>query len=80
MLNSAVDSRIFRNLFGTEEIRDIFADEAYIKCLVEVEIALARAEAKVNVIPHESANVIAENAKYENLEYVSPFPNPTIMD
>ncbi|XRM45813.1 hypothetical protein ABZX51_008887 [Aspergillus tubingensis] len=68
MLNSAVDSRIFRNLFGTEEIRDIFSDEAYIKCLVEVEIALARAEAKVNVIPHESANVIAENAKYENID------------
>lgn len=75
MLNSAVDSRIFRNLFGTEEIRDIFSDEAYIKCLIEVEIALARAEATFNVIPQESADVIAEKAKYENLKYVSSFLN-----
>lgn len=75
MLNSALDSRIFRNLFGTEEIRDIFSDEAYIKCLIEVEIALARAEAKVNVIPQESADAIAENAKYEKLEYASSFPD-----
>ncbi|KAL4898238.1 L-Aspartase-like protein [Aspergillus ambiguus] len=67
MLNSAIDSRIFRNLFGTGEIRDIFSDEAYIKCLIEVEIALARAEAKVNIIPQGSADVIAEKAKYGNL-------------
>ncbi|KAJ5746970.1 Fumarate lyase [Penicillium nucicola] len=47
MAVSALDSRIFRNLFGTQEIRDVFTDKAYVKCLIEVEAALARAEAIV---------------------------------
>ncbi|KAI9931165.1 hypothetical protein ASPWEDRAFT_145887 [Aspergillus wentii DTO 134E9] len=64
---SPLDSRIFRNLFGTEDIRGIFSDEAYIKCLIEVEIGLAQAESKVGVIPQEAADAIAHTAKYENL-------------
>ncbi|KAF9884992.1 hypothetical protein FE257_000815 [Aspergillus nanangensis] len=67
MLNSALDSRIFRNLFGTEEVRNIFSDEAYIKCMIEVEVALAHAEANIGVIPREAADAIAEKSQFESL-------------
>lgn len=61
MAVSVLDSRIFRNTFGTQAIRDVFSDEAYAKRLVEVESALARAEAKMGVIPHEAGNAITES-------------------
>lgn len=66
---SALDSRIFRNLFGTEEIRDIFTDEAYVKFLVQTEAALARAESKVGAIPVDVGDVITEGLGKVTLEY-----------
>lgn len=67
---SALDSRIFRNLFGTEEIREIFTDEAYVKLLVETEAALARAESKVGAIPADVGDAITEVLGKVKLEYV----------
>ena len=55
---SALDSRVFRNLFGTQEIRDVFSDEAYVRNMIETESALARAEARVGVIPAEAGDLI----------------------
>lgn len=68
MAVSALDSRVFRNLFGTEEIRKIFTDEAYVRDLIETEAALARAESHVGVIPAEAGEEITkafENAQIE---------------
>lgn len=67
---SALDSRIFRNLFGTQEIRDIFTDDAYVKCLIEVEAALARAQSKTGVIPSEAGDSISNTFSNLQLEYV----------
>lgn len=58
MAVSALDSRIFRNLFGTQEIRDIFKDEAYVQRMIDVEAALARAQSKCGLIPDEAGDVI----------------------
>ncbi|KAI1278206.1 adenylosuccinate lyase [Xylaria sp. FL0933] len=69
MAVSVLDSRIFRNLFGTEEIRAIFTDEAYAMRLVEVEAALARAESKVGVIPEEAGQIITEALESTVLDY-----------
>ncbi|KAJ5220582.1 Fumarate lyase [Penicillium citrinum] len=66
---SALDSRIFRNLFGTQEIRDIFTDDAYVKCLIEVEAALARAQSKTGVIPPESGDSITSTFAGIQLDY-----------
>ncbi|KAF2095789.1 L-Aspartase-like protein [Rhizodiscina lignyota] len=65
---SAIDSVIFRNLFGTEEIRKIFSDEAYIARCVQVEVALAIAQAKVGIIPQEAAQTIAAKADASALD------------
>lgn len=71
MAVSALDSRIFRNLFGTQEIRDIFTDEAYVQSLIEVEAALARAEATVGVIPAEAGKAITDAFASLQIEYVA---------
>ncbi|EXJ67535.1 3-carboxy-cis,cis-muconate cycloisomerase [Cladophialophora psammophila CBS 110553] len=56
---SALDSRLFQNLFGTQEIRAVFDDEAYTQQMVDVELALARAQSKVGLIPVEAGEILA---------------------
>ncbi len=46
-----LDSAIFGPLFTDEEIPSLLTDDAFVRALVEVEVALARAEARVGVIP-----------------------------
>ena len=60
MAVSALDSRIFRNIFGTQEIRDVFSDKAYVHNLIQTEAALARAESKLGVIPAQAGELITE--------------------
>ncbi|CAG8294557.1 unnamed protein product [Penicillium salamii] len=69
MAVSAFDSRIFRNLFGTQEIRDVFTDEAYVRSLIEVEAALARAEAAAGVIPAEAGKAITDTFASLEIDY-----------
>jgi 3-carboxy-cis,cis-muconate cycloisomerase len=59
---SLLDSTIFGPLFGDEEINRLFSDRAYVHALVEVEIALARAQARVGVISAGVAEQIANVA------------------
>lgn len=73
MAVSALVSRIFRNLFGTQEIRDIFTDEAYVGSLIKVEAALARAEATVGVIPVDAGKAITDAFAGLQIEYVNIF-------
>src|SRR5512132_4207211 len=56
---SVIDSCIFGPLFGDEVINALFSDQAYVRALVDVEIALARAEVGVGVIPSSAAGQIA---------------------
>ncbi len=76
MAVSALDSRVFRNLFGTQEIRDIFTVEAYVRSLIEVDAALARAEATVGVIPVEAGKAITDAFAGIQIEYVNILPFP----
>ncbi|CAG9942641.1 unnamed protein product [Clonostachys rosea f. rosea IK726] len=66
---SAFDSIIFRNLFGTDEIRSIFSDQAYVKRCVDVETGLARAQAHCNVIPAEAAKEITALSNTAGLDF-----------
>lgn len=65
---TAIDSRIFRNLFGTEEARHIFSDEQYVSRMIDVETALARAQAKAQIIPQTAADSITTNCDVSKLE------------
>src|SRR5918994_608985 len=55
-----LDSAIFSPLFSDAEISALFTDDAYIRALVEVEAALARAQARVGVIPAAAAEQISK--------------------
>ncbi len=68
MPSTAFDSRIFRDFFGTPAMRAVFSDEALARRYVEVEVALARAEAKVGVIPEAAAVEIARRAEGLDLD------------
>src|ERR1700758_2696279 len=56
---TALDSLLFRDAFGTPEMRDVFVDRSTIARYVDVEVALARAEARCGVIPEAAAQQIA---------------------
>jgi 3-carboxy-cis,cis-muconate cycloisomerase len=66
--STVIDSVLFRDAFGTPEMRAIFADQGVLGRYLEVEVALARAQARCGVIPTEAANAIAEASKLERLD------------
>src|SRR5690242_8232532 len=55
-----LDSAIFAPLFTDEEVSTLFSDDAFVHALVQVEIALGRAEAHLGVIPRKAAERITE--------------------
>ncbi|HZS90177.1 MAG TPA: adenylosuccinate lyase [Chloroflexota bacterium] len=50
-----IDSALFAEQFGTPEMRAIFSDQAVVRRWMQVEAALARAEARVGIVPDEAA-------------------------
>ena len=52
---TVLDSILFRDAFGTPAMREVFSDFSLISRYAEVEIALAKAEARCGVIPAEAA-------------------------
>lgn len=67
--STVFDSILFRDSFGTPLIREIFSDKAQISRYTEVEIALARAEAKCDVIPAAAADEIARRCSVDKLDF-----------
>ncbi|GAA5532630.1 3-carboxy-cis,cis-muconate cycloisomerase [Deinococcus aluminii] len=57
-----LDSGLYGPLFTSPAMQRLFSDEEHVRRLVEVETALARAEARVGVISAEAARGIAEAA------------------
>jgi 3-carboxy-cis,cis-muconate cycloisomerase len=61
------DSEIFGALWGTDEMRALFSDATYLQLMLDVEAALARAEARLGLVPPEVAEAITRAARVENL-------------
>jgi 3-carboxy-cis,cis-muconate cycloisomerase len=68
MTVSAVDSAIFGGLFTTAAMRAVFADQARLQRMLDVEAALARAQAKLGLIPAAAAEEIAAKASLERFD------------
>ncbi len=66
---TVLDSILFRDAFGTPRMRDVFADFALVSRYVEVEVALARAQARCGVIPAEAAAEIARRCNAAALDF-----------
>jgi len=67
--STVVDSILFRDAFGTPKMREVFSDRALIARYIEVEVALARAEARCGVIPAEAADVIAKESRLDRIDF-----------
>src|SRR5690349_19983987 len=67
--STAIDSVLFRDAFGTPAMRAVFSDRALVGRYIEVEVALARAEARCGVIPQEAADAIAAESRLERIDF-----------
>ena len=66
--STVVDSILFRDAFGTAKMRALFSDTALIQRYIDAEVALAKAEARVGVIPADAAETIARESKLERID------------
>ncbi len=69
MASSVLDSILFRDAFGTPAMRAVFDDRELVRKYVEVEIALAKAQARCGVIPAAAAAEIAARCDADTLDY-----------
>lgn len=69
MASSVLDSALFRDAFGTAAMRAVFDDRALVQRYIDVEIALARAQARCGVIPESAAVAIARESRIERLDF-----------
>src|SRR6201992_257598 len=66
---TVLDSILFRDAFGTPRMREVFLDLALISRYAEVEVALAKAEARCGVIPVEGAEKIARRTDFTLFDF-----------
>jgi 3-carboxy-cis,cis-muconate cycloisomerase len=67
MPSTIIDSPFLRDLYGTPEMRNIFSDQSLLQKWLDVEAALARAEAELGIIPEEASEEIFRKARVENI-------------
>jgi 3-carboxy-cis,cis-muconate cycloisomerase len=68
MASTVLDSILYRDSFGTPAMRAIFEDSALLARYTEVEVALARAQGKLGVIPAQAAKDIAAKCNASQLD------------
>ncbi len=62
------DSQVFGTLYGSDSMRAVFDDRAYLQRMLDVEAALARVQARQGIIPTDAARAITDAAKLEHLD------------
>jgi len=60
---TAIDSLIFKDIFGTEAMRAVFSDERRVQHYLDIEAALARVQARLGIIPGEAAGEIRRHCR-----------------
>ncbi|KAK8010259.1 adenylosuccinate lyase [Apiospora arundinis] len=63
------DTVLFRNIFGTEEVRECFSERSYVAHMIEAECALSKAEEAEGVIPGGVADVIAQHCDVSKIDW-----------
>ena len=58
MPSTILDSAVFRDIFTTGAMRNVFSDENRVQKYLDFEAALARAQARLDIIPQEAADEI----------------------
>jgi 3-carboxy-cis,cis-muconate cycloisomerase len=68
MPSHIIDSRFLKDLYGTADMRAVFDDMHLLQLWLDVEVALAQAEAELGIVPGEAAREIARAARAETLD------------
>jgi 3-carboxy-cis,cis-muconate cycloisomerase len=66
---TALDSAIFRDIFGTEAMRNVFSDGSRIQKYLDFEAALARAQARLGIIPQAACDEILRHCKVDQFDF-----------
>ena len=56
-------SKIYKDLFIDEEIFDLFNDKAHLSSIIEVEVAIAKTQGSLGIIPNKFASLIENKLK-----------------
>src|SRR4029453_12340540 len=65
---TTLDCDLLRDLYGTDELRAVFDSRALVQAWLDVEVALAYAEAEVGGIPEAAAKRIEREAVVEKFD------------
>jgi 3-carboxy-cis,cis-muconate cycloisomerase len=69
MTATAIDSAIFRDIFSTEAMRRVFSDETRVQRYLDIEAALARAQARLGIIPAAAADEICRHCDASRFDF-----------
>lgn len=64
-------SHLYASLFYQAEVTEIFSDQALLKYMIQAEVALAKAQAQVGVIPESAAAIIADVADTQGIQTIN---------
>src|SRR5437588_2291664 len=68
MTATALDSAIFRDIFSTPQMRQVFSDEARTGYYLEIEAALARVQGRLGIVPDKAACETERQCRIENID------------
>jgi 3-carboxy-cis,cis-muconate cycloisomerase len=66
---SLIDSAVFRDIFSTEAMRSVFSDDNRVQKYLDFEAALARAQARLGIIPNEAAEEICRHCHLAEFDF-----------
>ncbi|MFY9840875.1 MAG: 3-carboxy-cis,cis-muconate cycloisomerase [Xanthobacteraceae bacterium] len=69
MPSSLIDSAVFRDIFSTAAMRQVFSDENRVQKYLDFEAALARAQARLDIIPKEAAEEICRHCDVAEIDF-----------
>ena len=70
MTATVIDSTIFRHIFSSETMRQVFSDENRVQCYLDIEAALARVQARLGLIPQRAADEITAKCTLDIIDMV----------
>ena len=68
MTATAIDSTVFRHIFTSEPMRQIFSDENRVQCYLDIEAALALVQARLGLIPQRAAEEITSKCTLDIID------------
>ena len=69
MPSIVIGSGLWGDMFGTADMRAVFSDENMVQCYLDVEAALARAQAGLGIVPAEAATAITDVANLDRIDW-----------